>query len=154
MHSGISAARRASALLIGVSFSMAVSLPVRAGDESQGATGEYFPAGVTKSTYMRACREHSKHLTQSDAAVAGEEPKLVCKFPSNYPADCKKAAADREVVTLMFDVASNGGVENVRLVETTNDCFVQAAANTVFYWKYEMTDAGGKNMVSEIEFEK
>ncbi len=143
-----------AAFLSCLTLCLLTSLPARAGQDQQGSASEYFPPGVTKSTYLRACRKHNKHLSQTDAALAGEEPKVICRFPASYPAECKKTAKPMESVTLMFDVASTGAVENVRLLEATNECFVQSAANALFFWKYEATENGGVDMVTDVEFKK
>ncbi len=63
-----------------------------------------------------------------------------------------KSAERKEVVKLVFDIMPSGGVENVRLVETTNDCLVQPAVNSVFLYKYEKSPAGAKNITADVTF--
>ncbi len=53
-----------------------------------------------------------------------------------FPERCEVGAADNETVGVEYDVSETGDTENIRIVETTNDCFNKASIAAVEKWKF------------------
>jgi len=104
--------------------------------------------------YKRLCKRHNKpgKIAQTEKAEAGLEPKLLCRIPPRFIDECERKAKKRETVKLVFDVAPNGLVENIRLLDTTNECLVRAAAEAIHVYKYEVTEEGVQNIESSTTF--
>jgi Gram-negative bacterial TonB protein C-terminal len=104
--------------------------------------------------YKRLCKRYNKpgKISQTERADAGLEPKVLCRAPPIFPDECERKAKKRETVKLVFDITPDGLVENIRLLEATNECFVVAAARSVYLYKYGLTDEGAKNVEASITF--
>jgi protein TonB len=58
------------------------------------------------------------------------------RIPPQYPQRCMTRAADREAVTVEFDVTPEGNVVNPRVINASNSCFNRAAMRAVERWRY------------------
>jgi outer membrane biosynthesis protein TonB len=81
-------------------------------------------------------------------------PGMICDLTPRFPVRCMRKMRGRESVTLMFDVSTSGEVENVRVSEATNRCFVDAAKEALYGSKYEPTVTGARNMETTVTFER
>ena len=59
------------------------------------------------------------------------------RIPPQYPERCMSRAAASETVFVQFDVAPDGTVTNVSVVDSTNSCLNRAATRSVERWKYQ-----------------
>lgn len=73
--------------------------------------------------------------TDSRALVFDARPKK--RVPPSYPNRCYSRAYREERVLLRFDVTTEGTTHNAEVVESTNECFDQAAVKSVDGWLYE-----------------
>lgn len=65
--------------------------------------------------------------------------------PPDYPAACEPLAGETvepQQVTVVFDVSRDGYTQNVRVRETTDDCFNDAAIAAARRWEYEPRRVG------------
>lgn len=72
--------------------------------------------------------------------------------PPTYPEKCiplQGATASRQSVTVAFSVTKEGLPESVRVVETTDACFNDAAVAAVRGWKYTPRKVGGHRQPQE-----
>ena len=53
-----------------------------------------------------------------------------------YPQECQVGAQEIETVFVEFDVTVNGDVENEHVIDSSNDCFHEAALTAVMQWKF------------------
>ncbi len=88
--------------------------------------------------------------------VQAGNPTLVfaSQKPSKFPVECIK---DRKKsfeahVDLEFDITTRGRVENIRALEASDECFIEAATKAVSKWKYEPPSIDGE--AGEITNEK
>ena len=73
----------------------------------------------------------------------GAQP--LVRIPPEFPEECLAEADQKEVVTIEFDVTSVGATVNIRILNSTNDCFDKAAIRSVERWRYvPATDSDGK----------
>lgn len=67
------------------------------------------------------------------------------RTPPRYPQECMATAARKETVFMEFDVSPSGGVENARVVDSTNPCFDESAIKSILGWRYQPArDASGE----------
>jgi len=71
------------------------------------------------------------------------EARLVRSIAPNYPNRCARGADDLEMVTVRFDVSVAGRAENVRVVDTTNNCFNSSAVSTLRRWRFDPKTVDG-----------
>lgn len=111
----------------------------------------YVPEGVSPRTYRRLCKRWQvSEKYQSEDALEGKEPRAVCKIPPQYPESCMSRAARMEVVTLQYDVTPRGGVENIRLIDASNECLIDAAIKPLSLWSFEQTAEGAQNLQDDL----
>lgn len=73
----------------------------------------------------------------SDAArLVDSDVRPVLRSPPRYPERCMASAKDSEKVLVEFDVTAEGAVENVRVIESTGNCFNKPAVESVMRWRY------------------
>lgn len=110
---------------------------------------------VQSKQYQKRCKNLNKlfPIVQSEAALAGREPKLLCRIPPVYEEACIKNAAPLKIVVLVYDVSPEGLTENIRLKSTDDECVVRAAAASLALWSYEPTEYGAANLETSITFE-
>ncbi|CAK9039301.1 TonB family protein [Durusdinium trenchii] len=65
------------------------------------------------------------------------EARLSRSIAPQYPNRCARRAEDLERVTVIFDVTENGRPANIRVADTTNDCFNTVAVSTLKRWRFE-----------------
>ena len=73
--------------------------------------------------------------TESRALVFDARPKKRAR--PNYPDRCYRGAYQDERVLVRFDVTTAGTTRNIEVVESSNDCFNDAALESVDTWQYE-----------------
>ncbi|GEM_PF-3816759 len=78
--------------------------------------------------------------------------KVSCRGVFRYPEKCIGKAESVETVTFLHDVSPGGAVQNIRLKETTNECFENEAWTSVIRSRYEPSDSGGKDLETTITF--
>mgnify|MGYP000365610811 CR=1 FL=1 len=61
-----------------------------------------------------------------------------------YPEKCMYRAAQQETVVVVFDVTEEGTTQNIRITESTNDCFNQTVIRSVGRWKYSPKTINGE----------
>lgn len=91
------------------------------------------------------------------ASDASEDPddipaKPISPRPPDYPAACEPASLDdatRETVTVMYEVTRDGRPQNVRVRETTNACFNDAAVSAIRNWDFEPRRVNGRRRSQE-----
>lgn len=71
------------------------------------------------------------------------EAQLVRSIAPNYPNRCARGANELERVTVRFDVSVAGRTENIRVVDTTNDCFNSEAISTLRRWRFDPKTVDG-----------
>ncbi|MEO0399698.1 MAG: TonB family protein [Pseudomonadota bacterium] len=65
-------------------------------------------------------------------------PTPLDRRPPPFPASCEiRDGAEEEFVALMFDVARDGEVQNVRVAGSSNACFEEVAVGAARQWLYE-----------------
>lgn len=60
----------------------------------------------------------------------------IIRSPPDYPSKCEKGSNPIERVHVRFDVTATGNVENIEVIETTNDCFNEPTLRSVKKWIY------------------
>ncbi len=75
-----------------------------------------------------------------------------------FPWECYDDAAEEEVVVIGFEISSEGSVDNVKVIETTNSCFDEAATAAVKEWKYRPKTVDGKpqrrlGVITQLKFQ-
>lgn len=94
-------------------------------------------------------------LTVTAQASANDEEipaKPLNRRPPNYPAACLPAPGEEkepQTVTISFGVTNQGLPENVRVLESSDPCFEEAAIAAVRSWKYEPRRANGRPQAQE-----
>ena len=89
---------------------------------------------------LAAAAQPSQDQGQLDAAP-------ITKIPPSYPIACRPAAGERaapQTVVVMFDINKNGSTQNVRVRESTDKCFEEAAVTAVRAWQYEPPLVNGR----------
>jgi len=74
------------------------------------------------------------------------------RTPPDYPTACLPApgvAIETQRVTIVYGVTENGYAENVRVRETTDPCFNDAAMSAVRYWNFEPRRVNGRAQPQE-----
>ncbi|GJL95418.1 MAG: hypothetical protein DHS20C05_18230 [Hyphococcus sp.] len=73
--------------------------------------------------------------------------------PPSFPEECIKGRTKsfNAYVDLVFDVTAKGKVENVQLLETDDECFVNSAITAISGWKYKESLVNGKRDISRGE---
>ncbi len=59
------------------------------------------------------------------------------RIPPQYPGRCQRTAREVETVLVEFDVTPEGTVINPRVVDSSNNCFNNAAMRAVERWRYQ-----------------
>lgn len=67
-------------------------------------------------------------------------PEVLPSF--RYPKNCLYRSYKTEVVNLSFDIRSNGKPINVKVLNTSNDCFSKSARNHIRKLRYESSNKG------------
>ena len=141
----------AGALSAFVLASCATSSSDPAAENARNDVFEYVPEGVSPRAYRRLCKRwQASENDQSEAALDGEEPRAICRIPPQYPTRCMRDAARMEVVTLQYDVTPRGGVKNIRLVDASNECLVDAAIKSLSLWSFEQTAEGAQDLQDDL----
>lgn len=91
------------------------------------------------------------------SAHASDEPeevpaRPVYPNPPDYPAACEPAAAESDApasVTVVYEVRRDGQPRNVRVRESSDSCFNDAAVAAVRSWDFEPRRVNGRRMVQE-----
>ncbi|MEM9618180.1 MAG: TonB family protein [Pseudomonadota bacterium] len=71
------------------------------------------------------------------------EAKLSRSIAPQYPNRCARGAEDLERVTVIFDVTVQGRAANIRVADTSNDCFNNAAVSTLRRWRFNPKTVDG-----------
>lgn len=71
------------------------------------------------------------------------EAKLSRSIAPQYPNRCARGAEDLERVTVIFDVTVQGRAANIRVADTSNDCFNNAAVSTLRRWRFNPRTVDG-----------
>lgn len=71
------------------------------------------------------------------------EAKLSRSIAPQYPNRCARGAEDLERVTVIFDVTVQGRAANIRVADTSNDCFNNAAVSTLRRWRFDPKTVDG-----------
>ena len=90
---------------------------------------------VFKLTESQTGLEKPAIEARSRALVFDARP--IERIPPRYPNRCYSRAYREERVLLRFDVTTEGETHNAEVVESTNECFDQAAVKSVDGWLYE-----------------
>lgn len=61
----------------------------------------------------------------------------------DYPSRCQAGANELETVTVMFDVTAAGRAANIRVINSTNDCFDDEAVRTIGRWSFNPRTVDG-----------
>lgn len=110
---------------------------------------------MAPKAYVRNCKRYSKMTAIAVGANGDAYPvKVICRMPPIYPEECFEKAKRNEAVRLRFDVVPDGYTSNIRLVEATNQCHVQAAASSLMLWKFEATETGAAELETKVTFER
>ncbi len=64
------------------------------------------------------------------------ESPLFVQLPPAYPQSCIKKGAHGSV-SIQFDIATDGSVGNIQILETADACFDQTVITTVEGWRYQ-----------------
>ncbi|MEZ5921805.1 MAG: energy transducer TonB [Parvularculaceae bacterium] len=64
--------------------------------------------------------------------------------PPTYPYACMETAGPHESVVVNFDVDETGATQDIEAIETTNDCLVVAARESVAQWLYAPAIRNGR----------
>ncbi len=71
------------------------------------------------------------------------DARLLRSIAPQYPNRCARNATDLERVTVVFDVTAQGRPTNVRVADTSNGCFDDAAISTLRRWRFEPKTVDG-----------
>ncbi|WP_425407915.1 hypothetical protein [Hyphococcus sp.] len=109
---------------------------------------------MASKKYERQCRKYAERfgVEQTAAAQIGEEPKILCRFPPQYPGKCMRGAPDESYVDLVFDVSPDGYTFNIRHSGSNNECLIVPAASAVMLWQYESSADGATNLQETLTF--
>ena len=69
-------------------------------------------------------------------STSNHDTQPVIRSPPDYPSKCEKESNPIERVHVRFDVTAAGDVENIEVIETTNDCFNEPTLRSVKKWVY------------------
>lgn len=80
------------------------------------------------------------------------------RMPPQYPERCMRTASKFEVVSIQFDVNTEGETENVQVIESTNACLNRAAIGSVAQWRYSPKLIDGKpvrrtGIITQVRFQ-
>ncbi|MHA7871594.1 MAG: TonB family protein [Hyphococcus sp.] len=71
------------------------------------------------------------------------DARLVRSIAPQYPNRCARSSAPLESVTVMFDVTAQGRAANIRVIDSTNGCFDNAAVSTLQRWRFDPKTVDG-----------
>ena len=74
------------------------------------------------------------------------------RVPPQYPSLCHRNSKASELVVMSFDVTPTGDTENLRVTESSNDCFNDAAISSVAKWRYICSKNGVRGVFAQLEF--
>ena len=77
------------------------------------------------------------------AAPLVVKARLTRSVSPRYPAECTAAAAEMESVTVLFDVTTGGHTANAAVLTSSNDCFNEAALDSVARWRFSPRSVDG-----------
>lgn len=105
--------------------------------------------------YLKQCERFNKRFgnVQTEAALEGKEPKLLCRIAPAYEERCMQNGARLKEVKLIYDVLPEGYTHNIRLKHADDRCVVRAAVASLLYWSYEPSESGGSDLETTITFE-
>lgn len=75
--------------------------------------------------------------------ASANKPLPTAPLTFEYPKHCLKKAARIETVTVAYDVVPTGVTENIRILDASNNCFVEAASDAVGKWMFHLTAQPG-----------
>ncbi|MEZ5920220.1 MAG: hypothetical protein R3C60_02600 [Parvularculaceae bacterium] len=142
----------AKALFVTVTILLA-GTPATASEATNGDLTDWRKDLMASRKYERACKRYNRPNSQNAAAADNAAPKVICRIPPVYPEKCMSTGHRRDIVSLVYDVTPDGYVENVRATHTTNKCLVQAAADSVYLYKYEQSDNGAVDIPTNVTFQ-
>ncbi|NHK27754.1 TonB family protein [Parvularcula flava] len=71
------------------------------------------------------------------------EPVSTARVSPIYPRRCERLSTGTEAVVVTYDISSRGAPVNVRVTETTNECFNAAAISAVSRWSFDPATRNG-----------
>lgn len=123
-----------------------------AGTAAQGR-GSEARAGMSQAMYAKYCREYAaRYVHPSPEDLAGKVPRAVCRTPPIYPEKCASSAQHKEAVRVAYDITPQGGVDNVRVIESSNACLNDAAVASVRGYEYTTSDNGAEDETTTVSF--
>lgn len=81
--------------------------------------------------------------TAEVAAAVYTEPVSTARVSPIYPRRCERLSTGTEAVVVTYDISSRGAPVNVRVTETTNECFNAAAISAVSRWSFDPATRNG-----------
>jgi len=84
--------------------------------------------------------DDTSQQVEDDAAavdVVYTEPVSTGRVSPIYPRRCERLSMGTEAVVVTYDISSRGAPVNVRVTETTNECFNAAAISAVSRWSFD-----------------
>lgn len=76
-------------------------------------------------------------------AVVYTDPVRTSRVSPIYPRRCEPLSTGTEAVVVTYDISSRGQPVNVRVTESTNECFNAAAISAVGRWRYDPATRNG-----------
>ncbi|MCC6356347.1 MAG: energy transducer TonB [Verrucomicrobiae bacterium] len=109
-----------------------------------GGDGAGMIADLTRAAFSRAAEGVDVEEVFS-ASDLDQPPKVVNQVKPNYPPELRKQEITGRVL-VAFTVLADGRVTNVRVDQSTNPAFDQAALAAVRQWRFEPGQKGGKSV--------
>ncbi|MBD0427853.1 TonB family protein [Aquisalinus flavus] len=81
--------------------------------------------------------------TPEVAQAVYTEPVSTARVSPIYPRRCERLSSGTEAVVVTYDISSRGAPVNVRVTETTNECFNAAAISAVSRWSFDPATRNG-----------
>lgn len=107
-----------------------------------GGDGAGMIADLTRAAFNRAAQGADVDEVFS-ASDLDQAPRVVNQVKPNYPPELRKQEITGRVL-VAFTVLADGRVTNVRVEQSTNPAFDQAALSAVRQWRFEPGQKGGK----------
>ena len=85
-----------------------------------------------------------KFVLEEPTEVDDFDARPLERVPPKYPVKCSRDAASTEIVVMVFDVTPEGATDNIRIIETTNECLNKPAMKSVEKWIYEPRTVDGQ----------
>ncbi len=98
---------------------------------------------------------HNPEVENDEAAPSKKcRPVVHPRYPPYMPRECENMSGDEHFVRIVFDINEYGETENIRVLDYSNVCLVDASKRQVSRWLYNCEGANRKDVETEITFSR